>query len=329
MPTHGPLNLITDVDGVLVGNAHDSRIKTGTTVLLAPDRATAAVDMRGGAPGTRETDALNPAGLNVGIDAIVLSGGSVYGLDAASAVTKLLGAQRRGYKLLNSPLVAPVIPAAILFDLANGGDKDWGENPPYADLARQAAADAAKPFSIGKAGAGFGARAGAYQGGLGSASAITPEGWQVGALVAANPFGSPYIPGTKTLWAWPWEMADEMGGQTPPAHKPAPHILPPGVKMAARSSNTLANENTTLAIVATNVALTTAQAQRLAIMAQDGMARAIAPIHTPFDGDIVFALSTAKTPLPDPWPLSLAKLGSLAADCLARAIGRAVWEANK
>jgi L-aminopeptidase/D-esterase-like protein len=152
--------------------------------------------------------------------------------------------------------------------------------------------------------------------------------WQVGALVAANPFGSPYLPGTKTLWAWPWEQANEMGGQSLPTQKPTPNILPPDTKMAAKSSNNGANENTTLAIVATNVALTTAQAQRLAIMAQDGMARAISPIHTPFDGDIVFALSTTAMPLPDPWPLNLAKLGSLAADCLARAIGRAVWEAN-
>jgi L-aminopeptidase/D-esterase-like protein len=323
-PRPGPLNLITDVDGMFVGNAHDAKVKTGVTVLTLPDRAIAAVDMRGGAPGTRETDALNPAGLNVGIDAIVLSGGSVYGLDAASALTKLLGSKGRGYKLLNSELVAPVIPSAILFDLTNGGDKVWGETPPYSDLARSAAAATSKSFALGKAGAGFGARAGAYEGGLGSASIITPEGWQVGALVAANPFGSPYVPGTNTLWAWPWEMDNEMGGQTPPSQKPAPQILPPDTKMAAR-----ANENTTLAIVATNVALTTAQAQRLAIMAQDGMARAISPIHTPFDGDIVFALSTAKMPLPDPWPLNLTKLGSIAADTLARAIGRAVWEANK
>lgn len=322
-PRPGPLNLITDVGGLLVGNAQDAQVKTGVTVLTIPDRAIAAVDMRGGAPGTRETDALNPAGLNVGIDAIVLSGGSVYGLDAASAVTKLLGAQGRGYKLLNSELVAPVIPSAILFDLTNGGDKNWGESPPYADLGRRAAANAAKTFALGKAGAGFGARAGAYEGGLGSASIVTPEGWQVGALVAVNPFGSPFLPGTKTLWAWPWEQDGEMGGQTPPTRNPAPLGLPSDTKMAGR-----ANENTTLATVATNIALTTAQAQRMAIMAQDGMARAISPIHTPFDGDIVFALSTAKTPLPDPWPLSLTKLGALAADTLARAIGRAVWEAN-
>jgi L-aminopeptidase/D-esterase-like protein len=320
----GPRNLITDVDGVTVGNAHDLKAKAGVTVLLAEGRAIAAVDMRGGAPGTRETDALNPAGLNVGVDAVVLSGGSVYGLEAATSVTNVLGALGKGYKLLNSPMVAPVIPAAILFDLTNGGDKAWGEIPPYAELGRRAAAAASGQFMLGKTGAGFGARAGAYEGGLGSASIVTESGWQIGALAAVNPFGSPYMPGTKTLWAWPWERNDEMGGQVAPAHKPPPGILPDDTKMAAR-----ANENTTLAVVATNVALTPAQAQRLAIMAQDGMARAIAPIHTPFDGDIVFALSTARVPLPDPWPLNLTKLGALAADCLARAIGRAVWEANK
>jgi L-aminopeptidase/D-esterase-like protein len=320
----GPLNLITDVDGLLVGNAEDTPAKTGVTVLRAQDRAVAAVDMRGGAPGTRETDALNPAGLNVGIDAIVLSGGSVYGLEAASAMTNWLGARGQGYKLLNSSLAAPVIPSAILFDLTNGGDKAWGETPPYAELGRRAAASASKTFALGKAGAGKGARAGAYEGGLGSASFVTEEGWQVGALVAANPFGSPYIPGTSTLWAWPWEQNIEMGGQTPPLEKLKPGILPSDTKLSAR-----ANENTTLAIVATNIALSTAQTQRLAIMAQDGMSRAISPIHTPFDGDVVFALSTGKLELPDPWPLSLTKLGALAADCLARAIGRAIWESNR
>jgi L-aminopeptidase/D-esterase-like protein len=225
--------------------------------------------------------------------------------------------------LLNSEHVAPVIPAAILFDLTNGGEKSWGEQPPFAGLARDAVQSASRHFNLGKAGAGYGARAGAYEGGLGSASIVTPEGWQIGALVAANPFGSPYMPGTKTLWAWPWERDGEMGGQAAPQSAPQNGALPTDTKAGARVM-----ENTSLAIVATNVALTAAQAQRMAIMAQDGLARTIAPIHTPFDGDIVFAVSTGQVALPDPWPMSLTKLGSLAADCLARAVGRAIWEAN-
>lgn len=306
-----------------MGNAEDHAAWTGVTVLLPERRAVAAVDMRGGAPGTRETDALSPAGLNVGIDAIVLAGGSVYGLEAASAVTAWLGAQGRGFSLSGSSLVAPVVPAAILFDLTNGGGKGWGTDPPYGRLGRTAAANAAENFALGNAGAGLGARAGAYKGGLGSASCVSQEGWRVGALVAANPFGSPVVPGTGTLWAWPWERNAEMGGQQPPV-APVPQLgPPPDMKGSARPMT-----NTTIAIVAVDVALTPAQAQRLAIMAQDGMSRAISPIHTPFDGDVVFALSTAARPLPEPWAFNLMKLGALAADTLARAIGRGVYEAG-
>ena len=319
----GPRNTITDVEGLTVGQAHCATSWTGVTVLLPDARAVAAADVRGGAPGTRETDALNPSGLSVGIDALVLSGGSVYGLDAASAVTVWLAARGRGYVLHGSKLVAPVVPAAILFDLTNGGDKDWGETAPYAELAREACAEASLEMALGNAGAGYGARAGAYKGGLGSASIVTPQGVQVGALAAVNSFGSPVIPGTRTLWAWAWERDREMGGQTPPALPRQDGPLPPDMKGPAQ-----ARTNTTIAIVATNVALTPGQAQRLAVMAQDGMARAIVPVHTPFDGDVVFALSTGRQPLAEPWALSLTALGAMAADCLARAIGRAVYEAE-
>lgn len=319
----GPRNLVTDVDGILIGQAGDHEALTGVTILIAENRAIAAVDMRGGAPGTRETDALKPTGLNVGIDAIVLAGGSVYGLAAASAATVWLGARGKGYVLGGSPVVAPVVPAAILFDLTNGGDKNWGEAPPYRLLGRDACEAANKDFRLGNAGAGLGARAGAYKGGLGSASIVTPEGWQVGAIAAVNAFGSPVIPGTKTLWAWPYERAGELGHQAPP-QAPLPDLGMPGdIKRPP-----VAGTNTTIAIVATNVALTTAQAERLAIMAQDGMARALAPVHTPFDGDVVFAVSTGTVPLPEPWALHVMRLGALAADTLARAIGRGVYEAE-
>jgi L-aminopeptidase/D-esterase-like protein len=323
MAKPGPNNLISDVSGIRIGNAEDAIALTGVTVILAGSRCVAAVDTRGGAPGTRETDALRPSGLNVGVDAIVLSGGSVYGLEAASTVTALLGAAGRGYALGDSKLVAPIVPAAILFDLTNGGDKSWGETPPYSRLARIATAGASREFVLGNAGAGFGARAGAYKGGLGSASWVTPDGIQIGAIAAVNSFGSPVIPGTHTLWAWPFEQQAEMGGQIAPERPIGGLGLPPDVKGLPQTMS-----NTTIAVVATNVALTPAQAERMAIMAHDGMARALRPVHAPVDGDVVFALSTGELPMPEPWQLTLTGLGSLAADCLARAIGRGVFAAE-
>lgn len=323
MTATGPRNLITDVASILVGNAEDERARTGVTVVLPEARAVAAVDVRGGAPGTRETDALAPAGLVQEIDALVLSGGSVYGLDAASAVTAWLGARGRGYTLRGAETVAPIVPAAILFDLANGGDKAWSEAPPYAALGRRAIEAAAREFRLGNAGAGRGARAGALKGGLGSASASTPDGVTVGALAAVNSFGSVLVPGTRTFWAWPFERAGELGGQTPPAGPIGDLELPADTKLGAAG-----RANTTLGVVACDADLTRLEAERVALMAQDGLARAIRPVHTPFDGDIVYALATGKRALAEPRALSVLAIGALAADCLARAIARGVYEAR-
>lgn len=295
---------------------------TGVTVLFADSRAVGAADVRGGAPGTRETEALAPEGLNVGVDAIVLSGGSVFGLDAAGAATNWLAQAGRGFHLPGAPMVAPIVPAAILFDLTNGGDKNWGAVPPFRALAVKACETASAPFKLGNAGAGYGGRAGAYKGGLGSASAVGGEGIEVGALVAVNSYGSPVMPGSSTLWAWAFEQNEEMGGQMPP--RAGVGLDPPGdLKRPPQAFG-----NTTIGIVAVNAALTPAQTKRIAIMAQDGLARALRPIHTPLDGDTVFAIATGARPLADPVPASLAVLGSLAADCLARAVGRAVFEAE-
>ena len=296
---------------------------TGVTVILAADRAVGAVDIRGGGPGTRETEALMPEGLNVGVDAIVLAGGSVFGLDAASAVTNALAAQGRGFRLQGASLVAPIVPAAILFDLTNGGNKNWGKDPPYRALGTSAANAASDTFSLGNAGAGYGARAGALKGGLGSASVITEDGFEIGAIAAVNAFGSAVMPGTSTLWAWPFEQAGELGHQRPP-HTPLPTPgLPDDIKRPAQPA-----QNTTIACVAVNAALTPAQAKRIAIMAHDGMARALRPVHAPFDGDVVFVLATGARPLDDPHAWHLTRLGTLAADCLTRAIGRGVFEAR-
>jgi L-aminopeptidase/D-esterase-like protein len=323
MMTPGSRNLITDVRGIRVGNGEDHAALTGVTVILADGRAVGAVDVRGGAPGTRETEALAPEGLNVGVDAIVLAGGSVYGLDAAGAVTNWLAQSGKGFRLQGAPMVAPIVPSAILFDLTNGGDKNWGLEPPYRKLGIQACESASDGFKLGNAGAGLGARAGAYKGGLGSASVVSDTGLEVGAIVAVNAFGSPVIPGSSTLWAWPFERNDELGRQLPPRAPIQDSGLPDDIKRPPSPA-----QNTTIAVVAVNATLTPSQAKRVAIMAHDGMARALRPVHTPVDGDVVFVLATGERPLEEPLAAHLSLLGSLAADCLARAIGRGVFEAD-
>jgi L-aminopeptidase/D-esterase-like protein len=319
----GARNLITDVPGLKVGQAQDDRARTGVTVILPDAPAVCAVDARGGAPGTRETDALEPENLVDAVDAVVLSGGSVYGLAAADAVTVWLGARGRGYALAASPEIppSPVVPAAILFDMANGGDKAWGEAPPHRELGRAAVAAAGESFALGTAGAGYGAMAGRLKGGTGSASVVAAEGFTVGALAAVNSWGSVVAPDGRSFWAAPFEIGDEFGGLGAAGLAAAPDDWG-HAKVAA------SERNTTIACVATDVALTPAQAKRIAVMAQSGLTRAIRPVHAPFDGDVVFALSTLRRPCPEPANLTLARLGALAADALARAVARAVYAAT-
>ncbi len=317
-------NLITDVPGLKVGNAESRRLLSGVTVVLPDAPAVAAVSVMGGAPGTRETELLDPARTVDRIDAIVLSGGSAFGLDAASGVADRLRVLGRG--LAMGDVVVPIVPAAILFDLRNGGDKDWGEVSPYRRLGRAAleralAAPGGHGFALGNAGAGLGATAGRLKGGLGSVSARTAEGWTVGALAAVNSFGSVLATGTSAFWAAPFERDAELGGVPWPS--PLPPLPPEFVPEKTSPANT------TLVVVATDVALDAAQLTRVAVMAQDGLARAVRPAHSPGDGDIVFALSTGriKASLPGPAGRLVGRLGSLAADCVARAIARGVYEA--
>lgn len=320
----GRRNLITDVEGLTVGNAEDLAGRTGVTVLLANAPVAAAADIRGGAPGTRDVAALEPVSLVDGIDAIVLSGGSAFGLDAPSGVQAWLKAQGRGFEIAPGAPRVPIVSGAILFDLANGGDKNWGDTPPYRDLGHAAAAGASVTFSLGNSGAGLGSVAGAYKGGLGSASAVAGDGATVGALVAVNAVGSPLIPGTDVFWAHPFERDGEFGGRRlTAALPPIVEALPADLKRPASPG-----ANTTIAIVATDAELTRIELKRLAIMAADGFARALRPVHTPFDGDLVYAVSTARRPLAGPRPLEVMQLGSLVADTLARAIARAVYEAE-
>ncbi|OED39867.1 peptidase T4 [Chromatiales bacterium (ex Bugula neritina AB1)] len=313
----GNQNLITDVAGLRVGNAQDRKLKSGSTVLLADAPFVAAVDVRGGAPGTRETDLLAPDKLVDAIDAIVLSGGSAFGLDAASGVTDALHQAGRGFAVGEARV--PLVSAAIIFDLLNGGNKCWSVNP-YRKLGAQAIDSAAIEFELGSAGAGTGASCSDIKGGLGSASVITRDGHTVGALVVVNPRGSVLVPGSGHFWAAPFEIGEEFGGYGISSSAPDIQLHDPRL-----SDNPKAN--TTIAVVATDAELSVAQAQRVAIAAHDGLARAILPSHTPLDGDLVFSISTGQREMRNPVS-DHAELCHAAALCLSRAIARGVFEAS-
>ncbi|WP_296423024.1 P1 family peptidase [Yoonia sp.] len=318
----GPRNLITDVTGLRVGNAQDAALKSGSTVLVGDAPFVASVHVMGGAPGTRETDMLAPDKTVTAVDALVLSGGSAFGLDACSGVTDGLRAIGRGFAIGN--MMVPIVPGAIIFDLINGGDKDWHENP-YRALGRNALNNAAEMFDIGSVGAGTGAMAAMQKGGLGSASMVLPDGTTVGALVAVNALGSVTTPGDRHFWAAPFEIGDEFGGLGPDPDSGL--VRPqPSRKEKAMMLRSAEGANTTIAIVATDAPLTKTQCHRMAVSAHDGMARAIVPAHTPLDGDLVFGVSTGTGPPIDHH--ALRDIGAAAAVCLSRAICRAVYEAT-
>ncbi len=306
----GPRNLITDIAGLRVGNAEDHAIKTGSTVLVGDASFTCGVSVMGGAPGTRETDLLAPDKSVQEVDALVLSGGSAFGLDAAGGVMDALHADGHGFAV--GPVRVPIVPAAILFDLINGGDKGWARNP-YRGLGTAAYRAAATDFALGTAGAGTGAIAGGLKGGLGSASLVLPSGHTVGALVAANPLGN--VCHGRRFWAAPFEIDGEFGDLGAPT--------PTLADTFRTKREVMERANTTIAIVATDAALDKAGCTRLATAAHDGMARAIVPSHTPMDGDLVFAAAIGTCGPADPLAL-----GHAAAICLARAIARAVFEAT-
>ena len=324
----GQRNNFLDVGGLQVGQMHDEQVKTGVSVILPNQPALCSVDVRGGGPGTRETDTLQDGGLIERVHGIVLAGGSVYGLAAADSVALWLGMQRRGYEVAGANVpVSPIVPAAILFDNANGGDKDWGMTPPFGDLGLQACMTAsAEHLDEGAVGAGFGARAGIYAGGMGSASEMV-EGFCVAALIAANPVGSPFLPGPECFWAWACEQAQEFGGRRPPENYQ--YRAESDSKLSyLHGRQQMAGQSTVIGVVATNAPLGQKQLKRLAMMGQDGLAMAVQPAHTPLDGDTLFAMSTAETDLTDISATALAVLGSAAARCVARALSRGVYLAN-
>jgi len=355
----GSKNCITDVSGIKVGHAHDIKLMSGTTVIIPDEAAVAAVDCRGGAPGTRETDVLHSANLVEEVHAIVLSGGSAMGLDAASGASTWLKKNGRGFSVADGVSV-PIVPAAILFDLLNGGDKSIIDEQTYFEFGKEAAANASSDCHLGNIGAGTGAKSGTYKGGLGTASLIHKKSgnskdniYTVGVLVAVNSFGSVTMPNHVDFWAWPFERGNEYGRRGVPGflddsehdkdlqklnELPLDYDFESPFRQSAMSSSLDAPDdvtpdgsislNTTLCVVATDAALTKAQAQRVAIMAQDGFARAIRPVHTPFDGDVVFVLSTGGIRLSSQPSIDIARLGMMAADCTARAITRGVYAAD-
>ncbi|WP_147126186.1 P1 family peptidase [Shimia ponticola] len=311
--TPGQRNLITDVSGFRVGHAQDAHLRSGTSVLVADQPFTAGVHIMGGAPGTRETQLLTPDRMVQQVDALVLSGGSAFGLAAADGVADGLRKAGRGFNAAGH--LVPIVPAAILFDLANGGDKNWSDNP-YPTLGVAALADASLDPALGSVGAGAGATTADLVGGFGSASATLESGYTVGAMVAANPLGSVVAGDAGQFWAAPWELEDEFGGL---GNSPSP--APQGLRTK------LNPQATTIAIVATDAALDQAACTRMATAAHDGMARSIVPSHTLFDGDLVFAASSGARAISDP-VLDPIEIGHTAASVLARAIARAIYHAT-
>lgn len=330
----GPTNSITDIAGLMIGHASDEKLKSGVSVVTADAPFTAAVHVMGAAPGSRETELLAPGRLVEKIDALVLSGGSAFGLAAADGVMDALVASGRGYTI--GQAIIPIVPAAILFDLNNGGDKAWHQNP-YPALGARALQSAADNCPIGSIGAGCGAIAGSLKGGLGTASTITPQGHIVAALVAVNAYGSVIMPNSRHFWAAMFEVGEEFGGfGLPPTGDPlwtpsrmlSQQAEPEPVTAAALSDQRgIATGNTTIGIIATDATLDKAAAERLAIAAHDGIGRAIVPAHTAVDGDLVFAAATAAKPPPADTD-AVIQLGHAAAHAMARAIARGVYAAT-
>jgi len=310
-------NLLTDIEGVRVGHADDAALASGVTAILFDRPAVASIDVRGGGPGIRDGSLLEPVNTVERIDGLTLSGGSAFGLDAGGGAQAWLAEQGRGFAIGSATI--PIVPGAVVFDMMNGGDKAWGRFAPYRDLGYAAATAASDSFALGSVGAGFGATTANFKGGLGSASAETPGGVRVAALAVVNAVGSVTVGDGPWFWAAPFERHGEFGGHG------MPESFTPAMLAMRLKGVATAVESTTLVVVVTDAILTKPQAQRLAMIAQTGMARAIYPVHAPLDGDVVFAAATGRKPI-DPL-VGLTELGMVAANTVARAIARGVYEA--
>ena len=314
-------NLLTDIPGVRVGHADDAALASGVTAIIFDQPAVASIDIRGGGPGTRDGALLDPVNTVERIDAIALSGGSAFGLEAGGGIQAWLAEHGRGFAVGDA--LIPIVPGAVQFAMWNGGNKKWGRFPPYRDLGYTAAAAATNGvFALGSIGAGLGATTANFKGGIGSASATTTDGIRVAAIASVNAVGSVNVGDGPWFWAAPFEIGSEFGGRgLPPSF--TPDMLAMRLKGGPAAT---AIENTTLAVVVTDAILTKSQAKRLAMIAQTGFARAIYPVHAPLDGDAVFAAATCEKPV-DPL-YGLTELGAVAANVVARAIARGVYEAK-
>ena len=313
----GPFNLITDVPGILVGNAADERLASGVTVALFEEPAVASGLVLGGAPANRDAGCLEPEMAVEQVNAIVLSGGSGFGLDAASGVQAWL--RERGIGIQVGRMRVPVVPEAICFDLLNGGDKEWGRYPPYRELAYEAVERAAPDFALGTAGAGHGATTVNLKGGLGSASLVTPSGYTIGALVVVNAIGSAVIGDGPHFWAAPYEEDAEFGGLG------WPHAITPEMRRLAWKGGP--QPGTTIGLIATDAHLSKGMAKRLAIAAHLGLAKALNLSHALFDGDTIFSAATGRKRMHDP-AHHVIEICAAATNCMARAIARGVHAAT-
>jgi L-aminopeptidase/D-esterase-like protein len=311
------LNLLTDIEGVAVGNATDLTLGSGVTAIVFDEPAIASGSVLGGAPGGRDTALLDPSMTVQTVDAFVLSGGSAFGLDAAGGVQAGLREIGRGFPVGSAKV--PIVPQAILMDLLNGGNKDWGLFSPYRDMGYDAfKAAATGSFPLGTVGAGTGASTATVKGGLGSASAVTSSGHRIAALLAVNAMGAATVGDGPHFWSAPFEKNAEFGGLGLPQAFDDDHyaLRMKGVKLKA----------TTIGVIVTDAILTKAQAHRLSIMAHDGLARAVLPAHLPGDGDTIFSAATGKRPMED--MTAFAELCHLATLVTARAVARGVFEAT-
>ncbi len=313
----GPFNSITDVPGIQVGHFTDLDNLTGVTVVFPENGAVAGVDVRGSAPGTRETDLLNPVNLVEKVQAIVLSGGSAYGLEAVSGVMHWLEEHNKGYPVGNETTQAlvPIVPAAVIFDLLVGSST-VRPSAEYGYLAAQNLKSG--PVEQGVVGVGTGARNGGLKGGTGTASLAMPGGVMVGAIVAANAHGRAHDPVSGEIYA----RFLEQNGEFKLRHTPQSLAAPDYTDIF---SNSFVRSNTVIGCVATSARLTKAQAQKIAQMAHDGIARAVFPAHTMFDGDVIFCLATGEVEIEGPAELS--RMGAVAADVFARALVHGVLHA--
>lgn len=312
------------ISGVRIGHADDERAASGVTAIVFDKPAIASVSILGGAPAGRDITLLEPEMSVETVDALLLSGGSGFGLDAAGGALAALSSMGRGFQV--GTVRVPIVPQAILFDLLNGGEKTWLQPnehtvmPPYWQLGAQAVLAASHEFTLGSVGAGLGATTANLKGGFGTASVENKRGFKVQAFIAVNAIGSATIGDSPHFWAAPFEQGDEFGGLGMPA------TMPPEA-LQLRTKGHAHEPATTIGVVVTNAALTKAQAKRLAIMAQDGLTRALRPAHAPMDGDTIFAAATGEVGLRDP-AYDLTLIGMLAGDCVARAIARGVHEAK-